>query len=392
MTIISKVFFISAIVVTGLNASFSWAEQPCSLRIPVNQYLVDGEVLGVKPGDTICLESGERGPMRIQHLHGSDSLPITVTNVDGPVTTTPYEYSIALEDASFVILKSSETKQTDPYQIKLGGTLSVGQLSHHVTIEGVEIYRARFAGMLIKTDPTCDPRTWRSNFLMSGLRVRGNYIHDTEEGEGMYIGYTGKSRTLMCDGVETTVYPHQLDDVLIENNRVELIAADGIQLNSVKQEGHIKGNRIYQTGLSPFAPVWQNTGIQVGGDNVTISDNLIVRAGGNGMMLDGDNLSVIGNMVIMAGENAIFSRNPAQQDSQNSGGLAHQYRQNVLIQSGDYAIKNYAILTSTPHMITQNTIEHNGERDAANRLKIFSYLNDTVSRQEENNLIVDSTQ
>ena len=76
-------------------------------------------------------------------------------------------------------------------------------------------------------------------------------------------------------------------------------------------------------------PVWQNTGIQVGGDDVR--DNLIYRSGGNGMMLDGDNLQVINNKIVSPSENGIFARNAAQQNSQISGGLPHLYQDNLIV-------------------------------------------------------------
>lgn len=239
--------------------------------------------------------------------------------------------------------------------------------------------------MLIKTDPNCDPATWAENFTMAGVHIHDNYIHNTEEGEGMYIGYTGKSRKLTCDGQNIEVFPHKLTDVNIHNNRLAQIAADGIQLNSVKGNSRIALNSIYRTGVSPFSPYWQNTGIQVGGDDVEVSHNTIYKSGGNGMMLDGDNLRILNNKIIFAGENGIFARNQAQQTGVITGGEPHVYSKNVIIQSASYGIKLYATHTRAAHLISENTIENFGELDAANRPMTYSLLNQDVAVNLVNN-------
>ena len=90
--------------------------------------------------------------------------------------TQPYEYSIAIEQSKWLRHLISQDP-ANPYGIRLGGTLSVGKLSEQVEIDNIEIYRARFAGMLIKTDPNCDPDTWAENFTMTGIHIHDNYLH-----------------------------------------------------------------------------------------------------------------------------------------------------------------------------------------------------------------------
>ncbi|KZN65937.1 hypothetical protein N473_10235 [Pseudoalteromonas luteoviolacea CPMOR-1] len=374
-----------ATVITQKNKIDKTSNLQCDHYISSQQHLIDGNNMSLNPGDTLCLESGMRGPLRVKNVHGSASAPIIIRNQNGVVTFTPYEYSIAIENSQWLRLTSNAVEGESEYGLRLGGTLGVGGLSEHVEIDHLEIYRARFAGMLIKTDPTCDTRTWAENFTMTGLRIHNNYIHDTESGEGMYIGYTGKSRTLMCDNALTTVYPHKIQDVHIFDNKLENIAADGIQLNSVESNAYITNNTIYRTGVSPFDPHWQNTGIQVGGDNVEVRSNLIYRSGGNGMMIDGDGIKVLNNHIMYAGENGIFARNAAQQDNSISNGLAHAYKGNLIVHPGSYALKLYAINTQSAHLIIENSIENDGALDSAGRPKTFSYLNDAVLRHELNN-------
>ncbi|AOT06922.1 right-handed parallel beta-helix repeat-containing protein [Pseudoalteromonas luteoviolacea] len=357
----------------------------CDHYISSKQHLIDGQSMSLNAGDTLCLAPGERGPLRVRNVQGSASAPIIIRNQSAVVTFTPYEYSIAIENSQWLRITSNTVEGESEYGLRLGGTLGIGGLSEQIEIDHIEIYRARFAGMLIKTDPTCDSRTWAENFTMTGLRIHNNYIHDTESGEGMYIGYTGKSRNLVCDNTLTTVYPHKIQGVHIFDNKLENIAADGIQLNSVQNNAYITNNTIYRTGVSPFDPHWQNTGIQVGGDNVEIKNNLIYRSGGNGMMIDGDGIKVLSNHIIYAGENGIFARNAAQQDSSISNGLAHAYKGNLIVHPGSYALKLYAINTLSEHLIIENSIENDGSLDSAGRPKTFSYLNNAVLRHELNN-------
>ena len=363
----------------------SGSDYNCDYEIPSGQYLLDGDQMQIPPGSTICLAPGERGPIRIKNIAGTSDQPVVIRNRDNQVLFTPYEYSMALDNVSWVRVTSTPDPVSGEYGIRLGGTIGVGMLSHHVELDHLEIYRARFAGMLVKTDPNCNPDTWAENFIMEGVYIHDNYIHDTEEGEGMYIGYTAKSRNLVCDGEEITVYPHQLRDVKIYNNTLENIAADGIQIGAIQSDTQVTGNRIYRTGVSPFAPVWQNTGIQAGGDDIEISDNQIIESGGNGMMLDGDNIRVINNLVHSAGENGIFARNAAQQNSALSGGLPHLYQNNTLIKSAHYGIKLYATNTSSAHILNGNLIETDGIMDVTGKYRTLSYLNDSVIREESNN-------
>lgn len=381
-----------------LGSTHVWAQgapgdnYSCDFDIPSAQYLLDGDQMMIPPGSTICLAPGERGPIRVKNISGTEDRPIVIRNRDDQVLITPYEYSMALENVSWLRVTSTPDPVSGEYGIRFGGTIGVGMLSHHVELDNLEIYRARFAGMLIKTDPNCNPNTWAENFIMEGVYIHDNYIHDTEEGEGMYIGYTAKSRNLVCDGEDITVYPHQLSDVRIYNNTLENIAADGIQIGAIESDAQVTGNRIYRTGVSPFAPVWQNTGIQAGGDDIEISGNQIIESGGNGMMLDGDNIRVVNNLVLSAGENGIFARNAAQQDSSLSGGLPHIYKNNTLIKSAHYGIKLYATNTSSAHILDGNLFETDGVIDVKGQYRTLSYLNDAVIREESNNRHYISTQ
>ncbi len=103
---------------------------------------------------------------------------------------------------------SGKGDATYTYGIKLinsnasnGMGVTVGDLSSDCELEHIEVAKAGFAGMMVKTDPGCDPATWRDNFAMYKVKIHDNYIHDTG-GEGLYIGnsFYGSGMTVTCDG------------------------------------------------------------------------------------------------------------------------------------------------------------------------------------------------
>src|SRR5689334_16866958 len=57
----------------------------CNYIVPV-KHEHDGEKLGLKPGDVICLKAGVKyGPLKFVNLHGTQEKPITIVNCGGPV-------------------------------------------------------------------------------------------------------------------------------------------------------------------------------------------------------------------------------------------------------------------------------------------------------------------
>ncbi|MEM9775509.1 MAG: hypothetical protein AAF902_13085, partial [Chloroflexota bacterium] len=213
--VLPALFLISAFFTTAQ------ANSTCDYIHPSDTWKLSGDDHNFQPGDTICLEAGERGPLRIENIHGTAENPIIIINHGGQVVTDEYSYGINLAASSHVRLTGSG----DPehfYGIRSGGTVFVGSLSTDIEVDHIETYAAGFAGFMIKTDPNCDPSTWRENFVMTNISVHDNYAHSMEDGEGFYIGFTfSDGYTVTCNGQETTVYGHLIENLKVYNNRTD---------------------------------------------------------------------------------------------------------------------------------------------------------------------------
>jgi hypothetical protein len=225
-----------------------------------------------------------------------------------------------------------------------------------VQVDHIHIQNTGFAGIMAKTDPSCkDSLTWRKNgFVLRNLHIHNNYIHHTH-GEGMYIGYTGSYKTtskVICDG--EYAMGHWLENVLVENNRLEDIGWDGIQVNLVQNNGIIRNNTIVNYGLEQ-EPV-QNFGMSIGGGVYDILNNVIINGPANeqglrgvgalGMQLiNGESGSkILGNIFIRPGAHAIFLHNRSPFENKKNGyTVAH----NTIISPGESGIFYNAGITTS---------------------------------------------
>jgi hypothetical protein len=144
----------------------------CKYVVPDNLNTIDGAKLGFKPGDVICLSSAKKyttTPLRFINIVGSATNPIIITNCGGPVSVsvpTNLTYVIKFEKSKYFRLTGGNTNGT--YGIKLAGAKTVGvtldQLSTNFEVDHIEVSNVGFAGIMAKTDPSCDNATIRGNF------------------------------------------------------------------------------------------------------------------------------------------------------------------------------------------------------------------------------------
>lgn len=355
------------------------AASTCDYTHPSGEWRISGEEQDFQPGDVICLEAGERGPLRIEHVHGTAENPIIIINSGGQVVTEEYSYGINVAASSHLRLTGSG----DPehfYGIRAGGTVYVGSLSTDIEVDHIEVYVASFAGFMIKTDPSCDPDTWRENFVMKNVSVHDNYAHNTGDGEGFYIGYSNfgdVSKT--CDGEEITVQAHAIEGLEMYNNITYDTGAEGIQVGAATENVRVYNNKVQLYGQRPFAN-FQNNGVQIGeGTGGLFYNNWIEEGSGNGLILLGraDNI-IFNNFIINPGGFGIFT-----DERGDPVGTGFKFFNNTIINPGDDGLRIYA------EQVEMNYFQNNIIVNPGSGLYIKK-LFDGVPLEESNNLFVEN--
>ena len=270
--------------------------------------------LKIQPGKTVCIQAGHYTNLRFNGFVGTPDKPIRFVNCGGQVTVGVNAYYSGLQfNASRYFVLSGSGDPGYMYGFKLDQSyqgasgVSIGGLSSNCEVERVEVATAGFAGIMVKTDPSCDSTTWRENFAMYAVKLHDNYIHDTG-GEGLYIGHSFYNGvTVTCNGISKTVYPHLIYGLEIYNNRTERTAAEGIQYGC-SPDASVHHNSIAYAGISPFAN-YQNNGMQIsGGSGGDCYGNTISHVSGTALIILGHlgNNRIYNNVIYDAGMDGIF--------------------------------------------------------------------------------------
>jgi len=294
--------------------------------IPSGKYDTDGKKLNLKPGDIINLNPIVKyGSLQFSNLLGTPENPIVIDLGKYEFNVTGKSYGIRTVNCKYFKIVA------DGAHIFGSNTgLSLDYLSSDFEVEGLEIYNTGFAGIMAKTDPSCnDPKTWRDNFTMRNISIHDNYVHDTG-GEGLYVGNTS-----YCGGLHLecgTKFPHAIEGAKIFNNRVENTGWDGMQLGSCVKDGEVFNNRITNYGTKNKDN--QKSGIQVS-EQGSIYGNKINKGSGNGIIALAGN-KIERNIIRNAGTNGIFT--------------------DVRCMTGTFVIKHNAILDSVDNAIDARTL------------------------------------
>jgi hypothetical protein len=273
--------------------------------------------LGVRPGQTVCIQAGQYNYLRLNNFVGAPGQAIRFVNCGGQVTggASSGTTGIVVSGSRYFVLSGSGDPNSF-YGIKLTQSnsssgnamgVSVSGLSSDCELDHIEVGAAGFAGMMVKTDPTCDPATWQENFTMYNVKIHDNYIHDTS-GEGLYLGnsfYSGF--TVTCDGTSKTVYPHLIQGLEVYNNRIERTGAEGLQYGCAP-DAQVHHNRLEYTGINPFAN-YQNNGLQISsGSGGSCYSNTIRHVAGTGLAVLGalGNNNIYNNVIYDVGMDGIF--------------------------------------------------------------------------------------
>jgi hypothetical protein len=281
-----------------------------------------GRILPTNRSFVIGLDGGTRGCVLIENFQASAAYPLIIVNHHGTgkvvvtdVGGTTLRDGITVKNCKYFQLRGDN----DPayrYGIEVA---QVGSKAGHahlgVSITGtssdgeikfLEVHDSGFAGIMIKSDPSCsNPDTWASNFVMQNINVHDNYVHHTG-GEGMYIGYThwGELKT-PCNQ-----YGHEIHHLRVSYNLVEHTTWESIQVASNPVDTKLYENVMFSAGEGPTSG--QGSNLQIGGGATgEYFNNVMIGAFYNNVSCTGQAsaVTVYNNLMVNAGDYAIFAKN-----------------------------------------------------------------------------------
>jgi hypothetical protein len=327
----------------------------CTYTIPASKVIVDGDALGFKPGDVICLDAAiDYLNLDFKNIVGTADKPIYIVNCGGVVTlnATSKGYGIKTENSKFFKIIGVGSGGS-PYGIKVYGAqqgMQLIALSTNFEVSGLEIYNVGFAGIMAKTDPTCDIATIRGNFVMENIAIHHNYVHDTG-GEGLYIG-----NSFYADGVNVSPcgvqLPHEIHGVKIFQNVVKNSGWDGIQLGCGTEGAEVYNNTVENYGVLNKSSQW--SGIQLGeGTGGLCYNNLIKDGTGQGIIALGlGKATLYNNLIINSGKQGIFA------DLRGIGPFGPGYKiiNNTIVSPGTDCINIYASKVTDKNVMINNLL------------------------------------
>ncbi|NMH88984.1 T9SS type A sorting domain-containing protein [Flavivirga algicola] len=350
-------------VVSFLFANNPNIENTCNCDYVVTPESTAYNASAVNPGEKICIEGGHRKELRFDNVNGTKDNPIIISNCDTRVIIeSQANYGILFTKSKHFHL--SGTGANDTYGIYIKRTnlmgINVTGLSSHFEINNIEISNTGFAGIIAKTDPSCENKDLRS-FVMEEVLLHDNYIHDVE-GEGIYIGYSWyPSREVTCSGTTTTFYPHSVQNVDIHHNTITHTGWDGLQIGSGVANIKVHHNQIDMYGLEKRSA--QDNGMQIGaGTTGDWYNNKITNGqgiGGNGIIDIGRGHSTIyNNIIINTKGNGIYTNDKGHIDSNS------YYRafNNTIVNTGSHGIHFSMAFTNNSNNLLANNIVVNPRR------------------------------
>ncbi len=319
----------------------------CTYVVPAGVKVIDGKALRLKPGSIIGLSSAIKyRSLEFHNIVGTKEQPIIIKNCGGTANITADDpwHAIKTQDSKYFRITGGSVESV--YGIKVQGGemgLKLDGFSTNFEIDHVEVSNATFAGLMAKTDPTCDNATLRGNFTMYDVLIHDNYVHHTG-GEGFYIGNS------FWDGMNLGCgkrLPHEIKGLKVYNNIVSNTGWEGIQVGCA-----ISGTEIYNNTVKNYGTAnipHQNNGVQIGsGTGGVFRDNLIKKGTGNGLIVmgTGDNM-IYNNIIVDAGENGIFC------DERYTPGEGFKFINNTILNPKNDGIRLYA------ELVPMNTILNN---------------------------------
>jgi len=346
----AKFSIIGIFILMIFQYNFSQAQNcGCDFTIRSDAFHVNGNTLNIKPGDTICLGAGIRRGLSLDSVVGAPGNPVVIINCGGKtIISTTGANGITSNYSNYFKITGTGI-DTIQYGIEVTGPnigVYLTNLSSDFEVDHLDVHDVFFAGIMAKTDPNCkDSSTWRENFTMTNINIHDNYVHSTQTGEGLYIGYSSYANGITCDSF--TVYPHAIKNALIHHNRTFDTGRDGIQVGTVIEGCKIYNNHVDTYGQRPNGSSTQQTGIQIGEGTGGLCYNNFIKAGSaisgsTGLLCEGlGNNLIYNNIIINAGLDGIFIdvRPPAVLTDSTSG--FHAINNDIINPARD-GIRTYA--------------------------------------------------
>jgi len=326
-------------VLTGLSAT--------------NVNIIHASNFNYAPGDVFCVQADTIAGLRFIGFEGTPQAPLIFKNCGGKVVIDEGTYSgIDFQRSAYIHLTGTgDAQYVYGFEVMHTGNGSmganVGYLSSDFEIDHLEIHDTGFAGIMAKTDPNCnDTMTWRRNgYVLRNLWIHDNWIYETE-GEGMYLGYTGGYKVAsnkVCNG--DTVFGHWLEEVEINDNRLENCGWDGIQVNLVRENGHVHHNTIVNPGRAD--QTFQDFAMSIGGGEYRIDANFMYN--------ESDTFPGQGIQVISGQSGTVLSNNVLV-DLQGNGFFVHPRHRLDDPNEGFYFLQNTIIRPVAAGILYNSTI------------------------------------
>lgn len=220
----------------------------CDYFIETTDDVFDGtEVL---PGQTVCLEAGEREELRLVNFEGSLLNPIQIKNCGGVVTIdgSSSDYGIKFQACNYVqITGSGEDGVSLGIHIESanGYGLHFLDLSNHFQVDHILIENTGRAAFMSRDDPKCDLSANEGVFELQDCRLSDLSILNC--GDGIVLGHP-LFRYGLLDEVCGPLFPYGINNLLIENCEISNVLGNGITLYG--SNAIIRNNNIDQTNAS----------------------------------------------------------------------------------------------------------------------------------------------
>jgi len=296
----------STVAVSVSAASGGSGNCGCDITLSPNpadgQVYLDGQTLGVKPGNTVCLKAGHYVSIGLFHFYGTPSQPIRIINCGGQVNISGYVgYGFALHSSRYVQVTGTGDAGYK-YGILMDGSVAnttVGfaedAQSSDIEVDHLEVTKTSGIGIACAPTPNCDPSTWSDSWKMYNMSFHDNYIHETLD-EGFYIGNTQNDYVFNCTGSNITVHPQQIDTLKFYNNILDKVGWTSAQISQVSGFLDMHDNLITNFGYANQTQ--HQAGIIVGAlTRGRVYNNKVLNGTGSAIQVFGNGLVQIYNNV-----------------------------------------------------------------------------------------------